>query len=106
MCIYILTYTKQIAEYISSVLVRLALDIIFAFYSDTLALNTLFDLGDKTVHVLLVSADKRDGVPGLAPSRVTVYSISISTLWTTRLWFAHLPTLIPSGSTFLANSVK
>lgn len=61
------------ADHALSVLVRLAINVVFAFLSDTLALNTLFDLGDQAVHVLLVSANKGDCISRLAPSRVAVH---------------------------------
>lgn len=106
MCVYKYIYTKQIGEHRSSVLVRLAINVIFAFHGDALALNALLNLRDKAIHVLLVSADQRDSVPGLAPSRVTVILVSISISLIPRRCIAYLPTLTPSGSTFLANSVR
>lgn len=93
-------------ELILSVLVRLAFDIIFTFLGDTLALDTLLDLRYEAVHVLLVSADERDCVSSLAPSRVTVRIDQHCILLKSGRCVAYLPTLIPSGSTFLANSVK
>lgn len=61
---------KQVSD-ISSVLVRLAINVILAFLCDTFALDTLLNLGNEAVHVLLVSAYQSDSVSRLTPPRVT-----------------------------------
>lgn len=46
--------------------------LVFSAYPDSI--DSLFDFWDQTVNVFLVSADKSDCIPALAPSRVTVAS--------------------------------
>jgi hypothetical protein len=60
-------------DHTSSVLVRLAVNVVFAFLGNTLALDTLLNLRDQAIHVLLVLANERDCVSGLTPSWVTIY---------------------------------